>query len=127
MVWDLTRPLHHLEFAPRLDAARAKLLANADDPAALATLGLWYAFRGCDDWAVRLLDRARSGGEAVSPLALARCYWQLGRPADAAREYRNAIARNEAPADYLRLCLAAVERPSATPATRPATRPTTAP
>jgi hypothetical protein len=29
------------------------------------------------DWAVELAEKARAGGEAVSPWMLGRCYWQL--------------------------------------------------
>ena len=79
-----------------------------DDGAALATLGEWYAFRGVHDWAVEFLVKARANGAPVSSLTLARCYWQLNRTTEAAGEFRTALARSEAPADYLRLCLAAV-------------------
>jgi hypothetical protein len=71
-------------------------------------LGEWYAFRGVDDWAVQLLEKAARNGADVSSLTLARCYWKLGRLADAAREFRSAIADQEAPKDYLNHCLAAV-------------------
>ena len=108
---------------PRLVAARSALDASEGrDATALSTLGRWYAFRGMDDWAAELLERARAGGTAeVSSLTLARCYWRLDRPADAAREFLRAMRRNEAPAGYLNLCVAAVEH---SPTTRPATAPT---
>jgi Flp pilus assembly protein TadD len=83
-----------------------------DDPAALATIGQWYAFRGDHEWAAQLLTRARAGGAKVSALTLARCYWQLGRPADAAREFARARDAGEAPRDYLNLCIAATTRES---------------
>src|SRR5216110_2946982 len=86
----------------------AAIAAHPHDATALATLGEWYALRGADEWAVQLLGQARSAGANVSPLLLAREYWKLDRPADAAREFRSAIARAEAPADYLGLCLNAV-------------------
>jgi hypothetical protein len=85
--------------------------------ATLATLGEWYAFRGVNEWAVQLLARARADGAKVSSLTLARCYWQLDRRDDAAREFADAVKHDEAPAAYLRLCLAAV---SNAPATGPA-------
>jgi hypothetical protein len=114
--------LRHLAFAPRLEDARATLARSPDDAAALATLGEWYAFRGINDWAATTLEQARAAGAKVSPLMLARCYWQSGRPRDAAREFRAARAAREAPADYLSLCLAAAERDAAAAATQPATR-----
>jgi hypothetical protein len=76
-------------------------------------LGNWYAFRGIHDWAASMLERARAAGADVSPLLLARCYWQLDQREDAAREFRAAIQRNEAPAEYLTLCLNAVNAPPA--------------
>jgi hypothetical protein len=76
-----------------------------------AELGKWYALRGVDDWAVTLLEQARAGGTDISPLLLARCYWRLGRSSDAVREFSAAIGRNEAPAQYLELCLAALKPP----------------
>jgi hypothetical protein len=74
----------------------------------LATLGEWYAFRGVHDWALDCLTKARARGVDVPSLVLARCYWQLARTKEAADEFRNALTRREAPADYLRLCLDAV-------------------
>jgi hypothetical protein len=48
----------------------------------------------------------------------------LGRTAEAAREFRLALSRNEAPTAYLNLCLAALERPApATTMTTTATAP----
>lgn len=120
-IWDLSRWTRHLEFSPRLDAARVALGSNPDDAGALATLGEWYAFRGVDDWAVPILEKARACGASVSSLTLARCYWQRDRMADAAREFRNAMKRHEASADYLDLCLAAVT------AAQAASQPTTTP
>ncbi|MGB7158420.1 MAG: hypothetical protein WBD40_10175, partial [Tepidisphaeraceae bacterium] len=95
----------------------AALRAKSDDAPALLALGEWYAFRGADDWAVDLLERARAGGANVSSLMLARCYWQLNHRVGAAREFRRAIERNEAPAAYVNLCLTALERGPATQAT----------
>jgi len=65
-----------------------------------------------NELAVPLLERALAAGAAGPALTLARCYWQSNRPADAAREFRRAIAQKEAPGEYLQLCLEAVERPS---------------
>ncbi|HET6252005.1 MAG TPA: hypothetical protein VFE47_30245 [Tepidisphaeraceae bacterium] len=95
--------------SPRMQAARATLDQHPGDPAALAAIGQWYAFRYSDDLAIELLERARAGGAKVSPLEMARVYRRLGRNTDAAREYRNAKLQNEAPADYLDLCITASE------------------
>jgi hypothetical protein len=108
--WDLSLPQRFREqlerFAP---AGYAPLDLSPNDPISLRRLGEWYAFRGRDDWALMCLERARAGGTAVSPLLLARCYWRLNRTADAQREFRAALAAKEAPADYLNLCLRALE------------------
>jgi hypothetical protein len=121
-VWDVSRAARFVDDEPRLEAARAALRAKPDDAAALAVLGNAYAFRGADDWAVELLERARTGGHDVPSLALARCYWRLDRSVDAAREFRRAATRNEAPEAYLQACIAAVELPRA-PSSQPATAP----
>ena len=51
-------------------------------------------------------------GAKISSLELARLYWQVGRRDDAIREFRQAIEHKEAPADYLELCLGAVNSTS---------------
>jgi hypothetical protein len=116
VVADVSRGVRHLDAAAGLANARARLSASGDgagdDPAALATVGEWYAFRGDHEWAEQLLVRARGGGAKVSALTLARCYWQLGRPADAAREFTKARDDGEASRDYLNLCIAATTRES---------------
>jgi hypothetical protein len=118
--WDLTRARRQTDFEARAAAAQlASARAPGNEPAVLAALGEWYAFRGMDDWAADLLERARAGGANMSALTLAHIYWRLGRQADAAREFRAA----EADATYVKLCLDAVED---SPATRAATQPVTA-
>lgn len=123
-LWAASRSLRYLEFSPRLEAARLALRANPDDGIAMKTLGEWYAFRGVNDWAVQLLEKARTNGCSVSSLVLARCYWQLGQMPDAAREFRNARVRREAPDRYIELCLNAVTvaSPAAQSATAAATQ-----
>ena len=108
--WDLSRPVKYRAMAEPLASLYYALDADPDNPKLLKSLGEWYAFRGRDDWAVQCLERARAGGESVSALVMARCYWNLNRPAEAAREFRLAMERHEAPASYLALCVAAVER-----------------
>jgi WD40 repeat protein len=119
-VWDLRRIATHRDFQDRLPAARAALAVDPSDGIALRCVGEYFAFRGIDDWAVELLERARDVGAEVKSLDLARSYWKLGKPDRAADEFRNALDRREAPPDYLNLCLQAVLNP-------PSTHPTTAP
>ena len=96
IVWDVRRLVTHREFQTQLPAARAALAANPRDPAALRCLGEYFAFRDVDEWAVELLERAASPG---------RMFHRFSWPAvtgsstgeDAAREFRSAIERNEAP------------------------------
>ena len=118
-LWDLSRARRYLEYEPLLQSARATLRANPNDSAALAAIGEWYAFRGVNDWAIKLLEEARDRGAGVSSLTLARCYWRLDRRADAAREFRNAIAAREQFPDYLNLCLHAAQ--AGPPSTGPST------
>jgi WD40 repeat protein len=116
-ILDFDRPGRYREFQRDLRAVRAALQANPNDAAALRKLGEYFAFRHVNDWAVDLLERARTSGADVSPLLLARCYWQLNQREDAGREFQGAMKRNEAPNEYLTLCLKAVTAP---PATAPA-------
>ena len=119
VVADVAYGVRHLEAEAGLAAARARLTSGSEDPAALASVGRWYAFRGDHEWAEQLLTRARARGANVSALTLARCYWALGRPADAAREFARARDAGEAPREYLNWCIAATTaRQEALPAAR---------
>jgi WD40 repeat protein/predicted Ser/Thr protein kinase len=111
IVWDVTEPTQLDGYETRLQSARSALAVRPDDPTALSILGNWYAFRGVADWATDLLERARSGGAAVSPLTLGRCYWIRGDIAAARRELGRALSAGEAPAQYLGLVLAALDGP----------------
>ena len=110
-LWDFTRGVAHRAFEPRVAAAQARLQQAAGDPAALATLGEWYAFRGMDHWAVDFLGRARERGAAVAPLTLARCYWNLNRNAEARREFQIALEQSKDPGEqtYLGWCIQAID------------------
>ncbi|MCY3019107.1 MAG: WD40 repeat domain-containing protein [Planctomycetota bacterium] len=139
---DFTRPARYREFDALLPKAREAIQKNENDAEALKTFGEWYAFRGVNDWAVEMLEKARKNGAEVSPLALARCYWllsanatvtQSGRMrygAAAAAEFQKEIARVKAqpvPQEqkaklareqeelYLSLCLQAVQKPPPEP------------
>ncbi len=110
-LWDFTRGVAHRAFEPRVAAARARLQQAGGDPAALATLGEWYAFRGLDHWAVELLGRARERGAAVAPLTLARCYWNLNRYSLARREFQIALEQSIDLGErtYLGWCVQAID------------------
>jgi hypothetical protein len=71
------------------------------------TFARWYAFRSIHDWAAEFFEKARAAGGDVPNLELARSYWQLGRNEGAGHEFRRAVDRHAAPADYLSLCLQA--------------------
>jgi hypothetical protein len=103
--WDFDYVGRYRTLDRRAGAALATLRSKGDDASALATLGEWYAFRGVASWAIELLRRAERGGASVSPLMLARCYWQEGDLRAARRELERAATRKEAPADYLRLLI----------------------
>src|SRR5688572_30228010 len=119
---DLSRPQRYRDFEPLLEQARTTLDRNPSDARALCIFGDWYAFRGRYDWAADFYEKARGRGGAVSSLTLGRCYWQLGRLDDARHEFDLAMKGNEAPRDYLRLCLEAMSRSTTTPATSQAAR-----
>jgi WD40 repeat protein len=110
--WQLNRPQRYREFMQSVPAAREALARDPNDSGALATFGRWYAFRGVHDWAAEFFERAReAGGTAtVSSVAMARSYWRLNRRHEARREFESALRRNEAPRDYLELCLSAVTK-----------------
>jgi WD40 repeat protein len=108
-LYDFHLPSLYADYQSRLAGAREALQRRPDDPGALATFGQWYAFRGVLGWAADFFERARRGGAQVSPLELGRVYWRQGDLAGAQRELEAALARQEAPADYLRLCLTAID------------------
>jgi WD40 repeat protein len=106
-VWDFDWLEAFERHSAQVEAAQQRILANPRDAAALATLGEWYAFRRRHDWAVDLLEQARSAGGATSPLMLARSYWMLGDAVAARREFEAAAATGEAPGEYVALCIRA--------------------
>jgi WD40 repeat protein/predicted Ser/Thr protein kinase len=75
--WDFSRPEQYQRYACLMDEAQSRLTKDENDAGALAVLGEYYAFRGVNDWAVEMLERARKGGAQVSSLTLARCFWKL--------------------------------------------------
>lgn len=109
--WEWNRPAHYKDFAETIPIARKALAGNSSDADALATFGRWYAFRGLHDWAAKFLEKARDSGASVTSLELARSYWQSGQLENAAREFRQAIERQESAPTYLNLCLQAVTSP----------------
>jgi WD40 repeat protein len=109
-IWDFGRPQAFFDFAKRIDHARTALSRNAQDSLALAAMGEWYAYRGLDEWAVELLEQARSNGAKVPILTLARVYWRLNRIEEAKAAFEEAIRSREAPEIYLRQCIGALAR-----------------
>ena len=103
---DFSRADMYQTFNTRLPIALDAIHREPEDAAALAVVGSWYAFRGMPEWAAEFLEKARQKGAAVSPLTLARCYWQLNRFDDAQKELYRAMEIHEAPETYLNLCLA---------------------
>jgi HEAT repeat protein len=113
-LWDFPRSARYRDFEPEVAGAAKALQDKPDDAMGQASLGQWYAFRGKWIWAVELLEKARTNGAGVSPLALARCYWELDDGVNAGQEFRRALEKKEAPEAYLKLCLqAATNGPSA--------------
>jgi len=102
---DFSRADGYQTFHARLPGAFSAIHRNADDPAALAVVGNWYAFRGIGEWAVEFLEKARNEGATVSSLTLARCDWELNRFDKASKEFHQALETGEASESYLRLCL----------------------
>jgi hypothetical protein len=105
-ILDFGRIETYRQFERSLPAAWAAIRTNPKDPAALNTIGQWYAFRGLDGWAIDLLESARAGGADVPSLELSRCYVRSGANEKAVREFRKALDRHEAPDGYLNDCLA---------------------
>jgi len=115
-LWDFSRVAEYDRFQRLRDEVRSAVQSNPDDHRALRILGEWYAFRGEWEWAVELLERARSlGDEDVSPLMLGRCYWQMDNLRSARREFESArklaagSAGPETSDAYLALCLAGLD------------------
>ncbi|HXE55565.1 MAG TPA: hypothetical protein VN541_21255, partial [Tepidisphaeraceae bacterium] len=109
-VWELDRPEQYRQLERAVAAAQAALVQHPEDPAALTTLGRWYAFRGHDDWAVQMFAKAIAGGADVSPLLLARSLWKQGRTAEALDAFNAALRKAGDPQEkfYLTLCRDAV-------------------
>jgi len=118
-LWDLSRSEGQLAWAPRLEAARPALDLKRERCRGARDSGRMVRVPRVHDWAIDMLSQARANGADVSPLTLARCYWQMDRTSDAATEFRNALTRKEAPAEYLNLCLDAVMMPRAAAPTMP--------
>src|SRR5262249_50284985 len=108
--WDFDLPGKLQFFQSAVPRARAALAQNDRDPVALAVFGHYYELRGMDRWAAEFLNEARSGGETIPALDLARCYWRANMLDDAAREYHRALTEPSADMAYLQLCLRAVLR-----------------
>jgi tetratricopeptide (TPR) repeat protein len=105
--------MRYREYDARLPAVRRSLQNDPGDAAAWVTLREWYAFRRQWAWAVEAFGKGRACGADVNSVLLAQCLWQVKDREGARREFRRALERGEAPADYLRLCLKALDGPPA--------------
>ena len=128
-LWDfnrLPRFRNFEELLPAIHRAQKQTPANGETT---ALLGRWYAFRGIWDWAIELLEKARTLGGPVSPLELARCRWERkeaekGDLEAALKEFKLEISNHQArpiPADadknrdgkpyerYLQICIRAIQ------------------
>ena len=114
-LWDFERADQYTLLQPLVEKAQQSLQQDPRNATAMQQLGRWYAFRGMNDWAVEMFRAARANGAAVSPLLLARCYWQAGKLPEAAEQFRLALAdsRDEQERSYLNVCLSRVS-PAAT-------------
>ncbi len=114
-IWDLDRPAKYAKLRRNVLAALVSLGRNERDGDAWNSLGAWHAFRGFHRGAITCFQRARQFDAAVSPLVLARCYWQIADYDKAEQEFEQAIEHNEAPKYYLQMCLDAIRRSKASP------------
>jgi WD40 repeat protein/serine/threonine protein kinase len=103
--WDFGAAARYHEFETELSRADRTTPTN---PALLAELGEWHAFRRRDEWAVSLLEQARRGGATVNALVLGRSYWRLGQVESARSEFREVVRQGKAADAYLRYCLRAL-------------------
>jgi WD40 repeat protein len=132
-LWNFGSTAIEAETSVAVDAARSAAEKSPADPvlasALLTARGKEYAQHGLDGWAIALLEQARAGGAAVSPLLMGRCYWRLGRLRLAHAELARALDQKEAPAEYLGMCLKAIDAAgggasaASMPTTGPASRP----
>jgi eukaryotic-like serine/threonine-protein kinase len=108
--WDFGRAQTFSELGPGAEAARHTLQENPRNGRALQTLALWYDSRRACEWADELYREARDCGATVPELSLARSDWQAENLARACEGMQKAGKRAQAPAEYIRLCLAAIDR-----------------
>jgi serine/threonine protein kinase/WD40 repeat protein len=94
-----------------LQAARENLSRGNSNGDSLRTIGEWYYVNEEWGWAMEFLQKARSAGAEVSELTLARCAWHLKELNAAEQSYESALSsgKNEATANYLKLCITAVK------------------
>ncbi|MEI6235071.1 MAG: protein kinase [Planctomycetota bacterium] len=77
-LWDGSYAARYRDLDAKVADAQKVLAQNSKDAAALNTLGEWFAFRGLNDRAIDVLERARANGATVSGLTLGRAYEALG-------------------------------------------------
>lgn len=109
-VWDFSGAAASAARETKARAARAALQRDPRNAKALSDLAEWFAYRNVPSWAAQLYARAGALGAEISPLALARAYWQGGQLPLALEHLQAAARQREAPDDYLRLCRKFLER-----------------
>ena len=92
-LWDGSYPARYRVFEKKLPETQAKLAIDPNNSDALKTLGEWYAFRGVNDHAAEILERARKNGAEIAPLPLARCFIQNGDLPSAIYYFELALSR----------------------------------
>lgn len=111
-LWDIKRTRQYRSFYLSVPGAQAALSRDPLDPGARKVMGEWFAFRGQWGRAIENLEIARARGAEVSPLLLARCYWQYGDTAGAERYLLDALREGEAAEGYVDICLLAIRQRS---------------
>lgn len=98
----------------RFDPKRVAFLEKqADSSRAKLIRGQWLAFRGQSALALKYLESAKKGGEAVSDLSLARLYWKTKQWTQSEACFQRLLKSGKWPKhlnkSYLEMCLQTVK------------------
>lgn len=109
-IWNFGRASEYMARSAVAADAQRRLMDNPRDGESLAKLGEWYAFRGANDFAILLFDRARAERADIEPITMAQCYLEANRLGAAIREFRRAAraARTASQAVYPTRCISAI-------------------
>ncbi|MDX2024527.1 MAG: serine/threonine-protein kinase [Deltaproteobacteria bacterium] len=112
VVWDLTLPDR---FQNRQDEFELAIRKEEKVPSPRTHLALarYFSMRGVDDWAadefMKFEESAGALRREVTALEYGRALWLGGHIQKALQQYQHALKNGEAPSDYLRLCITALE------------------